>query len=140
MRSVAILAKVGIQAPGLSFRCICHLGNSITTLSSQVFVCCVHRMAPVACLPIIKCEKSGCTGSCPLSVVDYGYKTGKKPATCRTCGKTFPRPNVTLADFLPVISDKKKGNSTRNASPATSRRSRQHLTCLVSTVKCGFLE
>ena len=29
--SVAILAQVGIQAPGLSFRCICHLGNPIKT-------------------------------------------------------------------------------------------------------------
>ena len=58
-------------------------------------------MAPVACRPIIKCGKSGCTGSCPLSVVEYGYKAGRKPATCRACGKTFPRPNVTLADFFP---------------------------------------
>ena len=81
-------------------------------------------MAPVACRPIIKCGKYGCTGPCPLSVVEYGYKAGKKPATCRTCGKTFPRPNVTLSDFLPVKSEKKKGNSSRNASPATSRRSR----------------
>ena len=29
--SVAILAQVGIQAPGLSFRCLCHLGNPIKT-------------------------------------------------------------------------------------------------------------
>ena len=29
--SVAILAQVGIQAPGFSFRCICHLGNPIKT-------------------------------------------------------------------------------------------------------------
>ena len=29
--SVAILAQVGIQAPGLSFRCICHLGIPIKT-------------------------------------------------------------------------------------------------------------
>ena len=72
----------------------------------------------------IKCGKSGCTGSCPLSVVEYGYKAGRKPATCRACGKTFPRPNVTLADFFPVKSDKKKGNISRNVSPVTSRRSR----------------
>ena len=111
--TAAILAQVGIQAPGLSFRCICHLGNPIKTLSSQVFVCCVHRMAPVACRPIIKC-----------GWWNIGYKAGKKPATGGTCGKTFPRPNVTLSDFLPVRSDKKKRNSSRNASPATSRRSR----------------
>ena len=29
----------------------------IYTVSSQVFVCCVHRMAPVDCRPIIKCGK-----------------------------------------------------------------------------------
>ena len=29
--SVAILAQVGIQAPGLSFRCICHPGNPTKT-------------------------------------------------------------------------------------------------------------
>ena len=80
-------------------------------------------MAPVACRPIIKCGKSGCTGSCPLSVVEYGYKAGRKPATCRPCGKTFPRANVTLADFFSVKSDK-KGNNSRNVSPVTSRRSR----------------
>ena len=85
----------------------------------------VHRMAPVACRPIIKCGKSGCSGSCPLSLWwNMGTKLVRKPATCRTCGKTFPCPNVTLSDFLPVNSDKKKGNSSRNVSPATSRRSR----------------
>ena len=31
--------------------------------------------------------------------------------------------NVTLSDFFPVESDKKKGNNSRNVSPATSRRS-----------------
>ena len=79
------LATIARRAfdPGLSFRCICHL-----------FVHCV------ACRPIIKCGKSGCTGSCPLSVVENGYSAGKKPATCRTCGKTFPRPNFTLSDFV----------------------------------------
>ena len=83
-----------------------------------------HLMAPFACRPVIQCGKSGCTGSCPLSVVEYGYKAGRKPATCRTCGKTFPRPNVTLSDFFTVKSDKKKGNNSRNVSPVTSRRSR----------------
>ena len=39
-------------------------------------------------------------------------------------GKTFPRPNVTLSDFFPVKSDKKKGNNSRNVSPVTSRRNR----------------
>ena len=80
-------------------------------------------MAPVVGRPIIKCGKSGCTGSCPLSVVEHGCKAGRKPATCSTCGTTFPRPNVTLADFLPVKSGKKKGNTSRNVSPVISRRS-----------------
>ena len=80
-------------------------------------------MAPVACRPVIKCGKSGCTGSCPLSVVECGYTAGRKPATCRTCKKTFPRPNVTLSDFLPAKSERKKENRSRNSSPGTSRKS-----------------
>ena len=37
------------------------------------------------------------TAACPRSVVEHGYQAGKKPARCRNCGKTFPRPNVTLS-------------------------------------------
>ena len=81
-------------------------------------------MAPVAGCPTIKCGNSGCIGTCLLSVVEYGYKAGTKPATCRNCGKIFPRPNVTLSDFSHVKSDKEKGNNSRNVSPATSQRSR----------------
>ena len=49
----------------------------------------VHRTAPVAGRPIIKCGTSGCTGSCSLSVVENGYNAWKKPSTCGTCGKFF---------------------------------------------------
>ena len=52
----------------------------------------VHRMALVAGRPIIKCGNSGCTGSCPLSVVEYGYKAGKKPATMQNLWEDFPAP------------------------------------------------
>ena len=99
-----------------------HFGSSRDPSSRQVFVCCVHRMAPVACRPIIKCGKSGCTGSCPVPVVEYGFTAWRKPATCRTCWKTFP--NVTLSDLLPAKSERKKGNRSRNSSPGMSRRSR----------------
>ena len=99
-------------------------GNPIKTRFESGFVCCVHRMVPVACLPIIKCGKSDCTGSRPLSVVEYGYTVGRKPATCRSCGKTSPRPNVTLSDFFPAKSERKKRNRSRNSSPGMSRRSR----------------
>ena len=67
---------------------------------------------------------SGCSGSCPVSAVENGFEAGRKPATCRACGRIFPRPNVTLSDFFSVKSDKKKGNNSRNVSPVTSRRSR----------------
>ena len=56
------------------------------------------------------CGTSGCTGSCPLSVVENGYNAGKKPATCRTCGKLFPRPNTS-------------GIKSRIASPTRSQKS-----------------
>ena len=89
----------------------------------RFWFCCVHRVAPVACRLVIKCGKAGCTGSCPLSVVECGYKAGKKPATCRTCGRTFPGPSVTLSDFLPARGDGKKRNSSQHASLAMSPRS-----------------
>ena len=83
----------------------------------------IHRMDPVAFRPIILCRKTGCTGSCPLSVVEYGYTAGKKPATGRICGKTFPRPHVTLSDFPPARGDEKKRSSSPDGSPAMSLRS-----------------
>ena len=85
---------------------------------------CVHRMAPAACRPVIECGTFGCAGTCPLSVVECGYQPGQKPATCRTCGTTFPRPNVTLSNFLPGKMKEKKKNRSQTASPPVSRRSR----------------
>ena len=66
---------------------------------------CVHRdevfrMAPVAVLPDHQVST--------LSEVEYGYTAGKKPATCRTCGKMFPSPN-------------NSGICSRNASLAMSQ-------------------
>ena len=54
----------------------------------------VQRMALDAGRPIIRCGNSGCTGACLLSVVEYGHKAGMKPATCGTCGKIFPAPEI----------------------------------------------
>ena len=49
--SVAVLAQVGIQDPGLSFRCICHLGKPIKTRFESGFclLCTSHdpcRLSP----------------------------------------------------------------------------------------------
>ena len=41
----------------------------------------------------IKCDRNGCTGSCPPSVVERCYQAGGKPATCWMCGHIFPKPN-----------------------------------------------
>ena len=73
----------------------------------------VQRMVPVAGSPIIMC---GCSGSCSLSAVENVYQAGKKPATCQTCGRLFPRPNS--RNVSPVTSRR-----SRNTSPAMSRRS-----------------
>ena len=62
----------------------------------------LHRMDPVACRPITKCRKTGGSRSCPLSVVEYWCTAGKETATCRICGKTFRRCNVTLSDSKQV--------------------------------------
>ena len=72
----------------------------------------LYSMVPVAGHPIIMCGTSGCSGSCSLSAVENGYEAGKKPATCQTCGRIFPRPNG------------------RNVSPVTSRSSRNTSPCL----------
>ena len=64
-----------------------------------------QHMVPVSGRPIIMCGTLGCSGSCSLSAVEYGYGAGKKPATCQICGRIFPCPN------------------SRNVSPVTSRRS-----------------
>ena len=58
-----------------------------------------------------------------LSGGNMGTQLGRSQPCCRTCGKTCPRPDVTLSDFLPARSGKKKRNSSRHASPAISRRS-----------------
>ena len=63
----------------------------------------VQRMVPVAGRPIIMCGTSGCSGSCSLSAVENGYEAGKKPVTCQTCGKIFPRPNGTLSNTSPAM-------------------------------------
>ena len=64
-----------------------------------------QHMVPVSGRPIIMCGPLGCSGSCSLSAVEYGYGAGKKPATCQICGRIFPCPN------------------SRNVSPVTPRRS-----------------
>ena len=71
-----------------------------------------HRMDPVACRPIIKCRKSGCARACTPSEVVHGYQAGKETVTCKICVTTFPRYDVTQADF----------DSYLNASLAISRR------------------
>ena len=76
----------------------------------------VQHMVPVAGRPITMCGTSGCSGSCLLSAVENGYEAEKKPATCQTCGRIFPRPNN--RNVSPVTSRR-----SRNTSPVVSRRS-----------------
>ena len=47
------------------------------------------------------------------------YTAGKKPATCRTCGKTFPRPNTSLSQTscLPKVRGKRE-TGVENPLPA----------------------
>ena len=76
----------------------------------------VQRMVPVAGRPIIMCGTFGCSGSCSLSAVEYGYEAGKKPATCQICGRIFPCPNSRNVSSV-------TSRRSRNTSPAMSRRS-----------------
>ena len=49
----------------------------------------VHRMAPLAGRPIVKCGISGCAGSCPLSVVEMGTKLGRSQLHVGPVGRFF---------------------------------------------------
>ena len=95
-------------------------------------------MAPVACRPIIKCGKSGCTGSCPLWW-NVGTKLGGSQLRAEPVGRRSRARMSLCQTSFPVKSDKKKGNNSRNVSCHVSTQPK-HLTCHVSTVKCGFLE
>ena len=53
-----------------------------------------------------------------------GTKLGGSQLRAEPVGRLSRARNVTLSDFFPVKSDKKKGDNSRNVSPATSRRSR----------------
>ena len=57
-------------------------------------------MAPKVVRPSVKCARRGCTGHCPLRVIEAGFKPGKKRAVCLECGQEFPKPNFTLEDFI----------------------------------------
>ena len=111
----AILAQVEIQAPGLSSRCISHLGNFMKTRMGQFFTV-YTRVVPVLCRPVITCGKCGCAGSCLVAVVENGYKSGRRPASRDTCGRTYPRPNVSVADNMPARVDKKRKHSGQKES------------------------
>ena len=63
--------SLGIQAPGLSFRCICPSRQPHQDLFRVRFLFAVYIAWPLLLVALsIKCWKSGCTGSCPLSVVE----------------------------------------------------------------------
>ena len=62
----------------------------------------VHRMAPVACRPIIKCGNSGCTGSCPLSVVNMGTKLGRSQLHVGPVGR-FSRASLESRVETPLL-------------------------------------
>ena len=93
-------------------------------------------MADVACRPIIKCGKSGCTGSCPLSLVEYWvYSWEEASHVPGLVEKTFPRPNCHSLSLLTCQKVRRKRETgietplpamsrrSRNASPAMSRKS-----------------
>ena len=68
-----------------------------------------HHTERVACRPIIKCGTTGCTGSCPTSVVGHGYTAGKEPDTCEICGKTnWVFRNVLLREQSALFGDVEK--------------------------------
>ena len=55
---------------------------------------------------------------------NMGMQLGRSHPRAGLVGKPFPRQHVTLSDFLLAKSERKKGNRSRNSSPAMSRHSR----------------
>ena len=122
-RSLAVLVQVGIQVPGWSSCCICHLGNTSKSRFESGFclLCTSH-------------------GPCCLSPCHQVWEIWLYQILSGLCGgmwvhsweeashvQAFPRPNVTLSDFLPAKSERKKGNGSRNSFPAMSRRKSKRL-------------
>ena len=106
--SVAILAQVRIQALGLSFRCICHLGKPIKTRSESGF-----------CLL--------CTSHGP------GIQLGGQPLAGLVGKHSRDRTSLSQTSHLPKVRGKREtgvetpppgmSRRSRNVSPAMSRKS-----------------
>ena len=99
--SVAILAHVGIQPPSLSSSCICHLA-----------------------WPLLK----GWLHQVRVRSQWWNMvQSWEEPChvQCRTCGKTLPRPNVTLSTSCPPEEIKKEMQQSK-------------CSCNVSTFQLGF--
>ena len=45
-----------------------------------------------------RCNKAGCRGECPASVIVAGYNKGTR-TTCRECGSFYPKPNPEVLDW-----------------------------------------
>ena len=109
---------------GLGFRCICHLGNPVRLVSSQVFVCCVHRMASVACRPIIKCGKSACILDLVRSLWwNMGIHLGRSQPRAGLVGKHSRDRTYSLRLLTESKSSPAMSRRSRNVSPAMSRKS-----------------
>ena len=65
-------------------------------------------MAPPVVRPSVKCVRRGCSGTCPLRVIEAGFRPGKTRAVCFECGQEFAKPNFTLEDFV-VQEARRKG-------------------------------
>ena len=64
----------------------------------------VHRMAPVAGRPIIMCGTSGCSGLVRCLQWKMGTKLGRSQLHVRTCGRIFPRPNISgIKSRIPLL-------------------------------------
>ena len=117
--ATAILAQVGIDPsplpPGLGFRCICHLCKIVETRKGQGFVCCVHSHGPSLVSPSYRVRGRSLWWK-------MGTRLGRRPAPCETCGRSYPRPNVSLADSMPARMDKKRKNSSQKTESTLSRR------------------
>ena len=113
--SVAILAQVGIQAPDVSFRCICHLGNSIKTRFESGFcvLCTSHDRLLLVAL------SSSVGNLVVLGLVrslwwHMGIQLGRIQPRAGLVGKhSRDQTSLSRTSYL-AKSERKKGNRSRN--------------------------
>ena len=114
------LAQVGIQAPGLSFRCICHLGNPIKTRFESGFCLLCTSHGPCCLLPYHQVWEIRLHRSVSALCGGIWIQSWEEASYAQSLWENFPAAERHIGRFLPRPVTSRR---SRNTSPAMSRRS-----------------